>query len=144
MADSVGALTFDLGVDQRAINNLLKQFELLKGDPSVIKTATEELLRYTSPVETAPERYACEDVILRGVTIPKGELVLAVLASANRDEAQFACPDGLDLTRNPNRHLAFGQGVDYCLGAPLARLEGDDMVSNARKLRELLNRWVGA
>ncbi len=100
------------------------QLERLKGDPDIIKTATEELLRYTSPVETATERYAREDVTLHGVTIPKGELVLAVLASANRDEAQFACPDGLDLTRNPNRHLAFGQGVHYCLGAPLARLEG--------------------
>jgi cytochrome P450 PksS len=115
-----------------------KQLELLKGDPSVIKTATEELLRYTSPVETATERYAHEDVSLHGVTISKGELVLAVLASANRDEAQFACPDSLDLTRNPNRHLAFGQGVHYCLGAPLARLEGQIAISTLlRRLPKL-------
>ena len=98
--------------------------EHLRRDPSTIKTAIEELLRYTSPVETATERFAREDITLHGITIPKGELVLAVLASANRDEAQFAHPERLDLTRELNRHLAFGQGVHYCLGAPLARLEG--------------------
>lgn len=115
-----------------------EQHELLKGDPGIIKTATEELLRYTSPVETATERYAREDVILHGVTIPKGELVLAVLASANRDEAQFIHPNSLDLARNPNRHLAFGQGVHYCLGAPLARLEGQIAISTLlRRLPEL-------
>lgn len=115
-----------------------EQLEQLKQDPAIIKTATEELLRYTSPVETATERYAREDVTLHGVTIPKGELVLAVLASANRDEAQFVRPDGLDLTRNPNRHLAFGQGVHYCLGAPLARLEGQIALPTLlRRLPEL-------
>ncbi len=100
------------------------QLEQLRHDPALIRTATEELLRYTSPVETATERFACEDVTLHGVSIPKGELVLAVLASANRDETRFAHPERLDLTRDPNRHLAFGQGVHFCLGAPLARLEG--------------------
>ena len=100
------------------------QLERLRCDPTIVKSATEELLRYASPVETATERYAREDVILYGVTIPKGELVLAVLASANRDEAQFVYPERLDLTRTPNRHLAFGQGLHFCLGAPLARLEG--------------------
>ena len=101
-----------------------EQLEHLRRDPTIIKTAVEELLRYTSPVETATERFAREDVTLHGVTIPKGELVLAVLASANRDETQFVHPQRLDLARNPNRHLAFGQGVHFCLGAPLARLEG--------------------
>ena len=61
---------------------------------------------------------------IAGVTIPRGEMVFAVLASANRDERQFDHPDTLDLTREPNRHVAFGQGVHFCLGAPLARLEG--------------------
>ncbi len=62
--------------------------------------------------------------MIAGTTIPRGEMVLAVIGSANRDEQQFENPDILDLTREPNRHLAFGLGVHYCLGAPLARLEG--------------------
>ena len=99
------------------------QMELLKGDPSLIKPAVEELLRYTSPVEVATERYAREDLELAGTTISRGEMVLAVLGSANRDERRFEGPDRLDLTREPNRHLAFGQGGHYCMGAPLARLE---------------------
>lgn len=81
----------------------------------------EELLRYTSPVEIATERHTCEDLELAESTIRRGEMVLAVLASANRDERRFEAPDGLDVTREPNRHLAFGQGGHYCMGAPLAR-----------------------
>ena len=115
-----------------------EQLEQLRHDPALIRTAAEELLRYTSPVETATERFACEDVTLHGVTIPKGELVLAVLASANRDEARFAHPERLNLTRDPNRHLAFGQGVHFCLGAPLARLEGQIAIRTLlRRLPEL-------
>jgi cytochrome P450 PksS len=106
------------------------QMERLRDDPALIKSAIEELLRYESPVETATERYAREDVSLAGVTIPRGEQVFAVIASANRDEAQFDRPDDLDLAREPNRHLAFGQGGHYCLGAPLARLEGQIAISN--------------
>jgi cytochrome P450 PksS len=100
------------------------QRERLQNDPALIKPAVEELLRYTSPVEMATERYTREDVAIAGVTIPRGEMVLAVLASANRDERQFPNPDALDLTREPNKHLAFGLGAHFCLGAPLARLEG--------------------
>ena len=70
------------------------------------------------------ERYAREDVTIAGITIPGGSLVGAVLASANRDETQFANPDSLDIMREPNKHLAFGLGTHYCTGAPLARLEG--------------------
>jgi len=102
------------------------QMRLLRQRPELIKNAIEELLRYTSPVDQATERYAREAVTLHGVTIPRGELVLAVIASANRDEQQFADADRLDLTRDPagNKHLAFGLGTHYCVGAPLARLEG--------------------
>ena len=69
-------------------------------------------------------RIAREDVTIGSVTIPKGDVVLAVLGSANRDESRFPSPDTLDLAREPNRHLAFGAGAHFCLGAPLARLEG--------------------
>ena len=102
-----------------------EQMEALRGDPTIIKPAVEELLRYTSPVEMATERYAREDIEVAGTTIPRGELVLAVLGSANRDERHFEDPGTLDLARDPNRHLAFGRGgVHHCLGAPLARMEG--------------------
>ena len=116
-----------------------EQTERLRHDPSLIKPAVEELLRYTSPVEMATERYAREDAEIAGTTIPRGELVLAVLGSANRDERHFEDPDALDLARDPNRHLAFGRGgVHHCLGAPLARMEGQ-IAMNA-----LLRRFPGA
>lgn len=101
-----------------------EQLALLRGNPALSKSAVDELLRFTSPVELATERYAREPITIAGTTIPRGEQVLAVLASANRDERYFVQPGLLDLTRQPNRHLAFGQGSHYCLGAPLARLEG--------------------
>ena len=100
------------------------QIERLRGDPTLIRPAVEELLRFTSPVELATERYAREAIELGGQQIARGELVLAVLGSANRDERQFAQPDALDLARDPNRHLAFGLGAHYCAGSPLARMEG--------------------
>ncbi len=102
-----------------------EQAEKLRRDPSLVKPAVEELLRYTSPVEMATERYVREDTEIWSTTIPRGGLVLAVLGSANRDERHFEDPDALDLARDPNRHLAFGRGgVHHCLGAPLARMEG--------------------
>jgi cytochrome P450 PksS len=102
----------------------------LRDDPALIRPAVEELLRFQSPVEMANDRFAREDIELAGVTIPRGALVHAVIASANRDEQQFPDPDCLDITREPNRHLAFGQGVHYCLGAPLARMEGQIAIAN--------------
>jgi cytochrome P450 PksS len=100
------------------------QMNRLRDNPALIKAAVEELLRYNGPLETATERYARMDTTVAGVMIPRGELVLAVLASANRDERQFKDGDRLDLGREPNPHLAFGFGIHYCLGAALARLEG--------------------
>lgn len=99
------------------------QMENLRGEPSLIKTAVEELLRYTAPVFMATERFAREDVTLHGVTIPRGEMTFGVIGSANRDEAVFENPDQLDIAREPNKHLSFGQGIHFCLGAPLARME---------------------
>ena len=97
--------------------------EQLRHDPSLIKSAIEELLRMMVRWRRQPNDL-CEDVTIHGVTIPRGEMVFAVLASANRDERRFERPDELDLSREPNRHVAFGLGVHYCMGAPLARLEG--------------------
>jgi cytochrome P450 PksS len=105
------------------------QLARLRADPALIRPAVEELLRYASPAETATERYAREDVTVAGAPIPRGGLALAVIASANRDERQFADPDKLDLTREPNRHLAFGLGAHFCLGAALARMEGQIAVA---------------
>jgi cytochrome P450 PksS len=99
------------------------QMDRLRQDPTQMRTAVEELLRFTAPVETATERFASDDIDFHGVRIAKGELVLAVIASANRDERQFIDPDRLDISREPNKHVAFGQGIHFCLGASLARLE---------------------
>jgi cytochrome P450 len=108
-----------------ALTECPEQLEKLKADPQHIKPAVEELLRYTSPVEIATERYAGHDLEISDIAVPRGELVLTVLGSANRDEQYFEEPDSLDLSREPNRHLAFGRGgVHHCLGAPLARMEG--------------------
>jgi len=99
------------------------QMEKLRREPSLIKSAVEELLRYTAPVFMSTERYAREDVTIHGVTIPHGEMTLGVIGSANRDETVFENPNALDITREPNKHLSFGQGIHFCLGAPLARME---------------------
>jgi cytochrome P450 PksS len=100
------------------------QLRRLREEPKLVNSAVEELLRYAGPVETATERFTREDATVAGVTIPRGSLVYAALASANRDERQFPDVDRLDLAREPNRHVAFGLGPHFCLGAPLARLEG--------------------
>src|SRR3984893_18613322 len=100
------------------------QLSRLHNDPALIKSGIEELLCHNGPLETATERYPREDTSIAGLKIQRGELVFAVLASANRDEQQFEHANRLDLGREPNPHVAFGQGVHYCLGAPLARLEG--------------------
>jgi cytochrome P450 len=99
------------------------QLARLREDRGLITTAVEELLRLANPVDHASERYARDDVELGGVTIPRGSLVLVGLLSANTDGSRFANAERLDLGRTENRHLAFGLGPHYCLGAPLARLE---------------------
>jgi cytochrome P450 len=105
------------------------QLHMLMRDPGLIGPAMEELLRYTGPLETATLRYASTDIDINGVTIPQGDQVVVVLASANRDDTRFACADQLDITRVENRHLGFGKGIHFCLGAPLARIEGQIAIS---------------
>ncbi len=99
-------------------------WQQLQANPSLLPSAVEEMLRYDCPVERAPMRYAAEDVEFSGVTIRRGDAVSVVLGSANRDSTQFAAADTFDIEREPNRHLAFGHSIHYCLGAALARLEG--------------------
>jgi cytochrome P450 len=115
------------------------QVEKLRRDPTLIKSAVEELLRYTAPVFMSTERYAREDAMIHGVPIPRGEMTLGVIGSANRDGTVFENPDTLDIEREPNKHLSFGQGTHYCLGAALARLEAqiaiNTLLERMRKLR---------
>jgi cytochrome P450 len=98
------------------------QLRLLTDDPSFVPTAVEEMFRYVSPVKQFI-RTAVSEQVVRGVTIPEGGAVLLSFPSANRDEAVFERPDFFDVTRDPNRHVAFGFGAHYCLGTHLARLE---------------------
>jgi cytochrome P450 len=113
------------------------QMRLLQSDPSLIPSAIEELLRYTAPVSLSDERWASEDVTLHGQFIRKGEMVYAALIAANTDPQQFADAGTLDITRQEHQHLAFGKGIHFCLGAPLARLEGQIAIGTL--LRRLPN-----
>jgi hypothetical protein len=94
----------------------------LGADPARLPTAIEELLRFLAPVQSGA-RVTTAEVALHGVAIPRGERVLLLWASANRDERRYPDPDTLDLGRTPLRTMAFGEGIHFCLGAPLARLE---------------------
>jgi cytochrome P450 len=100
------------------------QLGRLRRDPGLVGTAVEELLRLGCPIDVASERYAREAVEVAGVTIPRGSLVLVGIVSANTDGARFEEGQRLDVGREDNHHVAFGLGPHYCLGAPLARLEG--------------------
>ena len=97
----------------------------LRSDPSLLPGAVEELLRYSNPLNHATERFTLEPVEIGGVTIPAREWVLCATSSANRDPDRFHDPDRLDVGRDAGGHVAFGHGIHYCLGAPLARLEGE-------------------
>lgn len=97
-------------------------WERLRREPALLPQAIEEVLRHRSPVQSM-FRVAAAPVEMAGQTIPKGAPVVVWIGSANRDEAQFPDSDRFDVDRQPNRHIAFGYGIHYCLGAPLARLE---------------------
>lgn len=110
-----------------------KQLALLKEQPELIHTAIEEALRYNDPVEFSTSRWAGEDFDFKGESIRKGDLVIVVLNSANHDPNQFKDPETFDITRQKSRHLAFGKGIHACLGAPLARLEGEIAITSLLK-----------
>ncbi|WNG17766.1 cytochrome P450 [Cystobacter fuscus] len=100
-----------------------EQLARLRANPALIEPAVEEMLRYRGPVETTTQRWALQDTEFHGHVIPAGEPILASLMSADHDPEQFRDPERFDIGREPNRHIAFGFGIHFCLGAPLARLE---------------------
>ncbi|WP_141532399.1 MULTISPECIES: cytochrome P450 family protein [Bacillus cereus group] len=110
-----------------------EQLEKLKSNFNLIDSAVEELLRFYSPVELATNRWASKDLFIRDKLIRKGDMIVVSLASANRDELKFFNPECLDISRSNNHHLAFGMGIHYCLGAPLARLEGKIAINTVLK-----------
>jgi cytochrome P450 len=101
-----------------------EQFELLQKEPELIPLAIEELLRFDGPLECATIRWAAHDMLLGNQAVKQGDVIMISLVSANRDEKVFENPDVLNIRRKDNPHLAFGHGIHFCLGAPLARLEG--------------------
>ncbi len=108
--------------------------EQLRADPSLMRTAIEELLRYDGPVQLTT-RFVNEPIELEGHLIEPGMQIEFLLGAANRDPEQFDEPDQLNLARRPNRHIGFGHGIHFCLGAPLARAEGQIAIA------ELLRRY---
>jgi cytochrome P450 len=113
-----------------------EQWDALKRDPTLVKGAVEELLRLVNPVQSV-NRYATEAITIADVVIPPGSHLMLLLGAADHDAAFVAAPEQLDVTRNNAKHVAFGQGIHYCLGAPLARLEGE--IAFATLLQRLPN-----
>lgn len=123
-----------LGNGFRALLATPGAFDELKGNAELIPQAVDEMARFDGSVPRS-WRITKREMVISGVTIPAGELVLPILASANRDETIFDNPDSLDLHRDTRKHLAFGRGVHVCLGAPLARIEGQEII------KEMLARY---
>jgi cytochrome P450 len=113
------------------------QLAALRHDPALVPNAVEEFLRFDGPINLATWRYTAEPVEIGDTTIPEGEFVLVSLVSANRDPDRYGDPARLDVTRDAGGHVAFGHGIHHCLGAPLARLEGEIA------FRTLLDRFPG-
>jgi pimeloyl-[acyl-carrier protein] synthase len=114
-----------IGNGTQALLHHPDQWEKLKADPSLVRNAVEEMLRYDSPVQLTA-RIAHEDVTVDGQAIPKGGQVALLLGAANRDPQQFPDPDKFDITRTgADKHIGFGNGIHFCLGAPLARVEAE-------------------
>ncbi len=123
-----------------AVRTLLEHpdaFARLRAEPALWPSAVEEVLRYRPPVQ-ATVRQATEDVAIHDATVKAGQPVIVWLASANRDAGEFPNPDSFEIARTPNRHLSFGHGIHFCLGAPLARLEAAIALDEiGRRLPEL-------
>ncbi|MBU8812042.1 cytochrome P450 [Mycolicibacterium goodii] len=113
-----------IGNGTLALLNNPPQLDKVRADPELTANTIEEILRFDGPVNIATMRFTAADVDVDGVVIPANETVLISLLSANRDQARFDDADHFDVERNTRGHIAFGHGIHYCLGAPLARMEG--------------------
>ncbi len=111
-----------IGNGMLALGRNPDQFDALKRNPAMLPRAIEEMLRYDGPVQSTV-RFTTEAVQLGGTEIPAKAIALMIVAAANRDPAQFKDPEKFDVARDPNEHVAFGEGIHFCIGAPLARLE---------------------
>jgi cytochrome P450 PksS len=100
-----------------------EQLERLRADRTLMGSAVEEMLRYCSPLETSTSRFTVAPTEVCGQMIPAGEMVVAGLMAANHDPEIFSAPERFDVGRTPNKHVAFGSGIHFCMGAPLARME---------------------
>jgi len=118
-----------IGNGMLALGRHPAQMERLRSDPSLMPRAIEEMLRYDCPVQSTV-RHPKVDVEVGGVTIAAKTFTFIIVAAANRDPAHFPNPETFDITRDPNDHLAFGEGIHYCIGAPLARMEGGIAIAN--------------
>lgn len=131
-----------IGNAMRCFLDFPAELERVQANRSLLPSAIEEVLRFRSPVQ-ATIRFATEDTELGGQGIQRGQRVIVWLAAANRDPAEFPDPDRFDVSRQPNRHLAFGLGIHFCLGAPLARLEAlvalDTLLERFQSLQRLNN-----
>jgi cytochrome P450 len=114
-----------------------QQLHALKQNSSLLPTAVEEVLRYESPIQRG-WRLVAQDIDVHGRTVRKGQLVYYLFGAANRDPEQFPEPDKFDIERQSNRHLAFGFGIHFCIGAPRARIEAPIAIETVlRRLGDL-------
>jgi cytochrome P450 len=112
-----------IGNGMLALTRHPEQLEHLGRSPELMPSAIEEMLRYDGPVQ-ATMRHIRQETEIAGTQVAAGSLIFVLLAAANRDPAQFKEPQTFDVARTPNDHLAFGEGIHFCIGAPLARMEG--------------------
>jgi cytochrome P450 len=112
-----------IGNGMLALGRSPDQLAILRGNSESIPRAIEEILRYDGPVQSTV-RFTTRAINLGGTELPPGAACFVILAAANRDPAEFPDPDRFDITRTPNNHVAFGEGIHFCIGSPLARLEG--------------------
>jgi cytochrome P450 len=117
-----------IGNGMLALGRNPAQMDLLRQSPELMPRAIEEILRYDGPVQSTI-RFTTEDVNVGGTALPARQGCFIILAAANRDPAQFKDPDRFDITREPRDHVALGEGIHFCIGAPLARMEGAIAIS---------------